>query len=64
VSLLAVTQGAALLARRLVYIDADGRPVMTGRSFHRADLVRYAVQIALQPDAATPTFAAAGHELG
>src|SRR5581483_12025401 len=49
VGLLSVTPGAALLARRLVYIDDAGRAVMAGRSVHRADLVRYAVQIALQP---------------
>jgi GntR family transcriptional regulator len=61
VGLLSLTPGAALLARRLTYFDQDQRPVMTGRSFHRADLVRYAVQITLQPGGAPSVL---GHELG
>jgi GntR family transcriptional regulator len=61
VGLLSVMPGAALLARRLVYFDRDGHPVMAGGSYHRADLVRYAVQIALQPHS-DPDLDA-GHEL-
>jgi GntR family transcriptional regulator len=49
VALLNVMPGAALLARRLIYYAAGGRAVMAGSSVHRADLVRYAVQIALTP---------------
>jgi GntR family transcriptional regulator len=59
--LLTVTPGAALLARRLAYVDSAERPVMTGRSFHRADLVRYGVRIALQPGEDAP---ASGQQLG
>jgi GntR family transcriptional regulator len=62
IGLLNVMPGAALLARRLVYADTTGRPVMTGRSYHRADLVRYAVRIALQPGGDVGV--ASGHEFG
>jgi GntR family transcriptional regulator len=62
VGLLSVMPGAALLARRMVYVDDDGRAVMAGRSYHRADLVRYAVQIALQPGADSGL--EIGHALG
>jgi GntR family transcriptional regulator len=44
---LKVLPGEALLARRFTYFDDAGRAVMTGQSFHRASLVRYALQIAL-----------------
>lgn len=44
---LKVLPGEALLARRLTYFDEAGRAVMTGQSVHRAALVRYALQIAL-----------------
>lgn len=62
VALLNVMPGAALLARWLTYFAEGGRAVMAGRSVHRADLVRYAVQIALAPN--SDGNLEIGHELG
>ena len=52
---LEVSPGDPLLFRRLLYRDADGRAVMAGHSFYRADQSRYVVDIpisAAQPGAA------------
>jgi len=48
-----VAAGEPVLFRRLHYRDADGRPVMSGHSFYRADQARYVVDIPIA-SAATP----------
>ncbi len=48
-----VSAGEPVLFRRLLYRDADGRPVMSGHSFYRADQARYVVDIPIA-SAATP----------
>jgi GntR family transcriptional regulator len=48
VELLHLPAGSPVLVRNLVYFDRAARPVMTGRSIHRADLMRYSLQIELR----------------
>lgn len=47
--LLKLVSGDPILVRHLRYVAADGRTVMTGRSLYRADLVRYAFSVPLEP---------------
>jgi GntR family transcriptional regulator, N-acetylglucosamine utilization regulator len=44
---LGVSEGAALIRRRVRYLASDGRAVMTGVSLYPADLVRYSVHVPL-----------------
>lgn len=59
--LLKLLPGDPVLIRHLVYFDAEGRAVMAGHSFCRADQVRYAVRVPLtqeggsRPQAASVT---------
>ena len=51
--LLRIVPGAPLLVRHLQYYDTGERPVMSGYSLYRADLVRYSMTVPLSRDAAT-----------
>ncbi len=48
VELLHLPAGSPVLIRHLVYYDRAGVPVMAGRSVHRADLMRYSIQVELK----------------
>jgi len=52
VELLHLPAGSPVLVRHLVYFDKAARPVMAGRSIHRADLMRYSLQVELRRDGA------------
>ena len=43
--LLHLPANSPILVRHLVYFDRQGRPAMSGKSIHRADLMRYTVRI-------------------
>lgn len=60
VELLHLPAGSPVLIRHLVYYDQAGVPVMAGRSVHRADLMRYSLQVELKrpPQPARPAKAA------
>jgi GntR family transcriptional regulator len=47
--LLKLVSGDPILVRHLRYVAVDGRTVMTGRSLYRAELVRYAFSVPLEP---------------
>ena len=44
---LRIPSGTPVMRRRMRYLAADGRVVVSGVSFYRADLVRYAIQLSL-----------------
>ncbi len=46
-----LSPGAPVLIRTLRYCDSTGRRVMTGRTVHRGDLVRYSLNVPLSRDA-------------
>jgi GntR family transcriptional regulator len=48
VELLHLPAGSPVLVRNLVYFDRTSRPAMAGRSIHRADLMRYSLQVELR----------------
>jgi GntR family transcriptional regulator len=43
--LLHLPANSAILIRHLVYYDRAGRVAMSGKSIHRADLMRYTVRV-------------------
>lgn len=47
---LGIAKGSAVLVREMLYISADGLPVMAGRSLHPGDRIRHAFSIALDSD--------------
>jgi GntR family transcriptional regulator len=48
VEMLHLPAGSPILIRHLVYFDRAGVPVMAGHSVHRADLMRYSIQVELK----------------
>jgi GntR family transcriptional regulator, N-acetylglucosamine utilization regulator len=62
--LLKLVPGDPILVRHLRYVTAEGRAVMTGRSLYRADLVRYAFSVPLEPGERGIVSAAATHAQG
>ena len=51
-TLLGVAASTPVLIREMTYFDASGSPVMAGRSYYRADQVRCAFKVSLQPGSA------------
>ncbi len=43
-----------VLERRMTYRNADGRRILSGRTIHRADMVRYGFDLKLDDDARAP----------
>lgn len=48
-TVLKIAPGDPVLIRHLVYFDADANPLMAGKSIHRSDIARYAVDLPLAP---------------
>lgn len=47
---LGIARGSAVLVREMLYVSADGLPVMAGRSLHPGDRIRHVFSIALESD--------------
>lgn len=54
VEFLHLSPGAPVLTRTLRYRDARGRVVLTGRTAHRGDFVRYALSVSMTKDRLAP----------